>query len=488
MIEIALENTYIQSLIIGLILVVVYFKLSRRAKLNEPPLAYYQFPFIGHTWSFLTNCQKLISESREKYGETFSLYVYGQIITVVGKESTYEVLTKHQEFGFKEQLPTNHILNHDISKNHRLIRDFITGKLKYLLSRLQKNIIKAIDIYIGDCAEPRVIHEPSKIISDIIAIPIASIIVGEDCCNHEDLLETFKSVTSSISKFFLVPPILSFKYPWLYQKFVTIPLRFGWSPISKYRKIVISRIKSVVEKRLNDKKRLGDAWVAPLDALQCYLDDPEITPNLDPNNVNYDYIADAIADFIFAALGTTNFSATRTFFDLVKRKQQYWQELYQEAREINKQCNGYELTSDDISKMVKLDSFIKESLRIAKAIIRLPHKCISKPYYTFTNGYQIPYGRVVYLNVVDTHHDEELQGQNPTEFYAYRHDSPATKVERKYLVFGLGKHACPGRSLAVNEMKMLLHNLILKYDIKSETINPIRGSMVFENRKEEFVN
>ncbi|CAG8629699.1 18969_t:CDS:2, partial [Gigaspora rosea] len=197
------------------------------------------------------------------------------------------------------------------------------------------------------------------------------------------------------------------------------------------------------------------------------VDDPEITPNLDPNNVNYDYIADAIADFIFAALGTTNFSATRTFFDLVKRKQQYWQELYQEAREINKQCNGYELTSDDISKMVKLDSFIKESLRIAKAIIRLPHKC-----------------RVVYLNVVDTHHDEELQGQNPTEFYAYRHDSPATKVERKYLVFGLGKHACPGRSLAVNEMKMLLHNLILKYDIKSETINPIRGSMVFENRKE----
>ncbi|CAG8607825.1 14667_t:CDS:2, partial [Dentiscutata heterogama] len=392
---------------------------------NEPPLAYYRFPIIGHTWSYLTNCEKLILESREKYGETFSLYVYGQIITVVGKETTYEVLTKDQEFDFKEaanlQLPANHILKNvpDINKNHRLIRDFITGKLKYLLSRLQKNIVEAIDIYIGDCAEPRIIHDPFKIISDIIAIPIANIIVGEDCCYHEDLLETFKSLTSSIFKIFSIPPILSFIHPWLHQQFVTIPLRFGWSPISKHRKVIISRIKPVIEKRLNDKKRLGDAWVAPLDALQCYLDDPVITPDLDPNNVNYAYIADAIADFIFAALGTTTFGANLTLFELIERKQQYWQDLYQEAQEINKQCNGCELTSNDIAKMVKLDSFIKESLRIFKGPLSLPHICISKPYYTFANGCQVPNGRIVYLNVVDTHHDEELQGQNPKEFYAY---------------------------------------------------------------------
>ncbi|CAG8475950.1 20425_t:CDS:2, partial [Racocetra persica] len=174
-----------------------------------------------------------------------------------------------------------------------------------------------------------------------------------------------------------------------------------------------------IEKRLYDKKRLGDAWVAPLDALQYYLDDPEIAPDLDPNNVNYNYIADAICVFVFAAMGTTTNGATCSLYDLVERKQQYWQELYQEAQEINKQCNGNELTSDDIARMVKLDSFVKESLRLSSSTVGLQHKCLSKSYYTFSNGYQIPSGRLVTLNFSDTNNNEELQGQNPTEFYAY---------------------------------------------------------------------
>ena len=53
----------------------------------------------------------------------------------------------------------------------------------------------------------------------------------------------------------------------------------------------------------------------------------------------------------------------------------------------------------------------------------------------------------------------------------------ATRVERNYLPFGLGKHACPGRHFAVNEIKFALHHLLLKYDIKNdikEKINPAR--------------
>ncbi|CAG8800938.1 36088_t:CDS:2, partial [Racocetra persica] len=292
----------------------------------------------------------------------------------------------------------------------------ITGKLKYLISRLQQNIIEAIELHIGECVEPKVISDPRKTISDIIAIPVANIIVGEECFMHEDMLETFKNLTFSIFTLFLIPPILSFIHPRLHQQFVTIPFKFGWNPISKHKKVILSYIKPVIEKRLYDKRRLGDAWVAPLDALQCYLDDPEITPDLDPNNVNYNYIANAICVFVVAAMGTTSNGATCALYE---RKQQYWEELYQEAQEINKQCNGNELTVDDIARMVKLDSFVKESLRLSSGSVGLQHKCLSKSYYTFANGYQIPSGRIVTLNISDTNNNEELQGQNPTEFYAY---------------------------------------------------------------------
>ncbi|RIB26183.1 hypothetical protein C2G38_314371 [Gigaspora rosea] len=67
MIEALIVNIHIQSLILGLILASVFFKLTRKEiKLNEPPFVPYRFPIIGHTWSFLTDCEKLILESRKK--------------------------------------------------------------------------------------------------------------------------------------------------------------------------------------------------------------------------------------------------------------------------------------------------------------------------------------------------------------------------------------------------------------------------------------
>lgn len=36
----------------------------------------------------------------------------------------------------------------------------------------------------------------------------------------------------------------------------------------------------------------------------------------------------------------------------------------------------------------------------------------------------------------------------------------------EHLGFGLGKHACPGRFFAANEMKVALCHILLKYDIK----------------------
>ncbi|RIB13089.1 cytochrome P450 [Gigaspora rosea] len=500
LIEILSSDIYIQSFIIGLILAAFLSKLSRRTKLNEPPLVYYRFPIIGHTWSFSKDCDKLILESREKYGETFSLYVFGQIMTIVGKETTHEVFRKDQDFsfreGFKTKVPLHLIVGDSVldEENFKIVRDILGGQLKHLISRLQKNIIYAIDLHIGECVEPKVIHYPRKTLADIIAIPVANIIVGEECYNNEDMLETFKSLTFSLIKLFRIPPILSFIHPWLHQQIISIPLRFGWNPISNHRKVVLNRIKPVIEKRLYDKKKLGDDWVAPLDALQRYLDDPKVAPDFDPNNINYDYIVDGICRLVFGAMTTTSNHATQVLYDLVERKQQYWQELYQEAQEINKKCNGNELTFDDIASMVKLDSFVKESLRCDSDIVTLPHKCISKSYYTFANGYQVPSGRIVSLNYYDTNNDEELQGQNPTEFYAFRHlerNSPAIKLERNFLKFGGGKHACPGRTLAVNEIKMFIHKVLLKYDVRIDTkeIETKKDvGLVFENRKESVIN
>lgn len=39
-------------------------------------------------------------------------------------------------------------------------------------------------------------------------------------------------------------------------------------------------------------------------------------------------------------------------------------------------------------------------------------------------------------------------------------------VSQNSLTFGYGRHACPGRFFAANEIKMILANVLLRYDLK----------------------
>ncbi|CAG8539839.1 22110_t:CDS:2, partial [Gigaspora rosea] len=235
-----------------------------------------------------------------------------------------------------------------------------------------------------------------------------------------------------------------------------------------------------------------------IDLLQVYLDNPRVTPDFDPNNVDINYIADSLGVYVFASMFTTSNRTATALYDLAWRKE-YVQELYEEAQEINKQCNGNELTPHDFNKMVKLDSFIKESFRNFDDILGLPHICTVKSFCTLKNGYQIPKGRIIYLNFLDTHYDEEIQGRDPMKFYAFRHlerNASATKIERNLIIFGNGKHSCPGRFMAVNQIKMVLHMVILKYNVTTETgkippkkysgpiLNRVYDGLVFERRKD----
>ncbi|CAG8844555.1 34971_t:CDS:2, partial [Gigaspora margarita] len=87
-----------------------------------------------------------------------------------------------------------------------------------------------------------------------------------------------------------------------------------------------------------------------MDLLQVYLDNPRVTPDFDPNNVDINYIADSLGVYVLASMHTTSNRTATALYNLAWKKE-YAQELYEEAQEINKQCNGNELTSRDFNKM-----------------------------------------------------------------------------------------------------------------------------------------
>ncbi|KAF0376327.1 cytochrome P450 [Gigaspora margarita] len=175
MIRALIENTYVQLLIVGLIVALIYFHLTRkRIKLNEPPLVNYRIPIIGHTLRFIDDCEKLVLESREKLEKIRFLKYTKKKMTLI----------------FIQVLKCNY---------------FFKVNLNDIIDQIQQNVVKGINIYIGECIEPMVINDPHKVVLNIFAMVAASIFFGEEYGHYEEILELFKNLVDSILKSFFAP-------------------------------------------------------------------------------------------------------------------------------------------------------------------------------------------------------------------------------------------------------------------------------------------
>lgn len=149
-----------------------------------------------------------------------------------------------------------------------------------------------------------------------------------------------------------------------------------------------------------------------------------------------------------------------------------------------------------LEQLPLLDSFIKETVRlhpldtckVSQRIICNPLETNSNPPilvairrkalgpYTFTHGsLSIPQGATVCVSASDLMHNEEIYA-NPNSFDPTRHlpkdedktQQKFTEVSEHFPVWGYGSLACPGRQHASLVIKMILSELLLRYDLSLE--------------------
>ncbi|CAG8808979.1 20496_t:CDS:10, partial [Gigaspora margarita] len=452
---------------------------------NEPPLVPYRFPIIGHTYSFSHDTGNFLKKCKETYGEPFSLYIFGSVRTFTGVDSTHEVLRNSEIFDFyagaNKLLPVGDVFRTFIKNNPtsyiaRMVHEQVSGKINIYTSRLQNELLFGIDKFFGDC---------KGTFSRIIAKPVANVILGEECAQYEDIITSFSVVENELQKMRFVPRTLSFIHPSLHKFFVTLPLKFGWNPISRHRDLFVQRCKPIIEERIRQRKELGEEYIQKEDLLDFFISESE-KDVLDNEYMNKIFVV--LYQIVFASI---NYSG----------RPELWNEIYEEQLKIHNESNGI-LSTEDVNKMVKLDCFLKESFRYSADPAGLPHTLVSDS-YTFSNGTTIPKGRDVYLYMKDTAFNNRFFGETSNDFQPNRHitsyrdgkiiHSPATRVDKSFITFGGGKHACPGRVFAVTEIKMCLHKLILRYKIRTESgkIEPPRvlslatfpsiAGLIFEN-------
>lgn len=121
----------------------------------------------------------------------------------------------------------------------------------------------------------------------------------------------------------------------------------------------------------------------------------------------------------------------------------------------------------------------------------------------------LPRGTRIVFPTQDMHRDERIFGPNPEEFDPFRfyyHSSQKSqhakqvpvgvtggecdsdsgvkdKLSKSLLVFGYGRHACPGKHYAMQTLKQALSYIILNYDV--ELVGPTNGNGVEPKKRKK---
>ncbi|KAI1120157.1 putative cytochrome P450 monooxygenase [Nemania abortiva] len=248
----------------------------------------------------------------------------------------------------------------------------------------------------------------------------------------------------------------------------------------------------VIQGRLIERSNGTDISEKYTDMLQWIMDTPSSIPE-DDDPVHQ---AHHLLHLTFAASSASGILVTQGLFQCLMFPE-YVKPLREEVERALQENAGW--TDKALSSMPLLDSFLRESMRMYPAGSLTGARTVMDSSFKFHDGLELPKGSRLIFPALAVHMDPSNYS-NPDNFDGFRFaPSPnggngqrsigAATVDSKFLPFGYGTHACPGRFYAVRKAKIVLGLLLTRYDFKWEghiTTRPpdisIEAQMVCNNQ------
>ena len=173
------------------------------------------------------------------------------------------------------------------------------------------------------------------------------IFYGPDLCRSEEYLEIASNYTDEMLSAIHAIERVS---PWLR------PILCSWLPEVRSLRAREAQAARILQPLVQSRLNMAEAD-RPDDILQFLIDS-----NKPALNANSQMMARLMLNLSLVAIMTTTIQATNVFNSLAAMPE-FIAELRNEARDVLTACNG-EFSSLALREMKKLDSFVKESLRL----------------------------------------------------------------------------------------------------------------------------
>ncbi|KAH9837367.1 cytochrome P450 [Rhodofomes roseus] len=449
----------------------LFFLRWRNHPLSHIPTIGTSLPILSYVgaFRFIHHARDLLQEGYDKY-RVFRIPMIDRWLVVVSGAEMNEELRKFPddqmsfEHAVEEMVHTNWTIQPDISRypvHVTAIKEKLTRNLAVVTPAIVNEVQLAMDELIPATEKEWLPVTGFQTMMKIVARASNRIFVGEPLCRNKEYLDIAVGFSNDVIK---GTAVLAF-VPAFLQPIVG-PL-LPWPRWAKRRMYPI--VKPMLDERRNQLDQQGEGQAdKPNDCLQWSMEEARLRGLGHPE----DLLVQIILVLNFTALHTSTISFTHALFHLAANPV-YIQPLREEAERVLQAEGGWSKAA--LGRMTKIDSFLKESQRAngvaGISIFRRAMKDV-----TLSDGTYIPKGTILAAATTSTHHDERNY-ENPDVFDPLRYsrlrerENESTKhhyvsTSAKDIGFGHGKHACPGRFFAANELKLMMANLVLKYDVK----------------------
>lgn len=167
---------------------------------------------------------------------------------------------------------------------------------------------------------------------------------------------------------------------------------------------------------------------------------------------------------IFASIHQTVVAGLWILIKLTQKQDEYLPALREEWEQVGPA--GECLNVKKLTQLTLLDSFIREVLR-TKGDTWGPVRQTTQP--VRVGPYVLPKGAMCLVLISRAHQHSDNYGTEGTVFNGFQwaeQGRPAVQGAPEFLTFGLGRWACPGRQLAIHEIKIILYMFFSKFDVK----------------------
>ncbi|KAI2733058.1 hypothetical protein CBS147332_73 [Penicillium roqueforti] len=318
-------------------------------------------------------------------------------------------------------------------------------------------------------------------------------VLGKDLGRNSKLLSSMVGFTESVLRNVFLLDFLPRSLHPLLGPLLAIPNWF-------HHRRAIRMTLPVIQKRLMDMERKanGDpaynSWTEPEDFITWCIRQARLEGDL--TELKASKIAQRTLLVEVASIHTTAMTAQNAMIDILAAGPSVLEALREEADRVFREEN-YQWSKAGLAKLYRIDSAIRESQRRSNfAVTLLDHKVIAREGITHKDeGWHIPYGSTLTLNLNGIYHDPDLY-ENPESYDAFRYSRPIEKyaaqsdgskdpaegekyrkmgmvtTSETHLIFGHGRHACPGRFFVAHELKLAIAYMVLNYDLKNIAERP----------------